>query len=205
MFIIQTWGLIAQNKKISRNGSEALSVLFFSGQFLYLFGYINYGLSEHNLTITISSLPGLFFLPIIYTLICKRLELIRTTNDSYLKIFLLKNFKNDLVLSILFFIIIIPTIFIITDKNTLLIILLITVIISILPQIYRIIKYKTLKNIANKYLLAMIISSLLYLIYGISMEVYFKNSWGLIVTATSSLIAMIIALIIKQRLERPVI
>jgi len=199
MLIAQTWGLLAQNKKIVKNGSEAMSLIFFSGQFLYFFGYVNYGLFSHNLTIIISSLSGFIFLPIILNLIRKKVKLIKTANQAYEKTILSKRLKIELSFSALLFIILIPAIYIINDKNLLLLLLLAAVIASLFPQIYQVFKYRTVKNIAIKYVSALIISSLLYLIYGVMMEIYVRESWGIIATGSASLISLIVFYFLKMQ------
>jgi|GEM_PF-1027852 len=197
MFIIQTWGLLAQNIKIARQGSEALSLIFFTGQFIYFFGYINYGLYSHNLTIAVSSLSGLIFIPIIFNIARDKIEQAISCQPE--KKYLPPRLKFDLIVSSILLVILIPAIYLVPDKNLLLMILLITVIASLYPQIYQIIKYKTVKNIAIKYLWALIISSLLYLIYGIMISVYIQKSWGIIVTSSTSLIGLLVFYFLKMK------
>lgn len=199
MFMSQLWGLLSQNKKILQGDSQALSLVFFSGQFLYFLGYTYYGICQYNITIFISSLAGLIFLPIVFNLArkkIKQLKIISTEKSKQTRLTEMNGIKADLLFTGLLFLVLLPA-YGIKNKNILLVILLIAVIISIIPQVYHIFKYKTLKNISYKYILSLIISSLLYLSYGIMIEIHIGNSWGIIVTAVASLIGMSILYILK--------
>jgi uncharacterized protein with PQ loop repeat len=198
MFLAQVWGLISQNQKILKGDTKALSLIFFVGQCLYLFGYAYYGLETQSLTVTISSLSFPFFLPIIFTIIKNNFYLIKIENNKKEKKYLIKKLRVDLWLSGIFSLIVIMLITNIRDKNLFLTLLLAAVIISIIPQIYSVFKYKTLKNISVKYIVGLIISSALYLIYGILMEFFVQESWGIIVTGIISLVGTIIFYKIKR-------
>lgn len=194
--ILQAWGLWKQNIKIKKNESgESLSLIFFSAQFLYFFGYIIYGLSIQDLVIILNNFLALFFIPIIINLIRYKYKKLR--NNLTEKRLLLRGFIFEITSSSLLFLIFLPAIFWINNKDLMVAILLAVVIISIIPQAHEILIKKNTKNIELRFIIAFMISSSLWLTYGIIGIINGSSiGWGFITSCSSTLLISTLLLIV---------
>ena len=196
--ILQAWGLWKQNIKIKKNESgESLSLIFFSAQFLYFLGYVIYGLYIHDIVIILNNFLGLFFIPIIVNLIRYKYKKLKENFKSENRALLLRKFVFEVVVSSLLFIIFLPIIFLINNKDLMVAILLAVVIISIIPQARDILIKKNTKNIELRFIIAFMISSSLWLTYGV-VGILSGSSigWGFITSCSSTLIISALLLIV---------
>lgn len=196
--ILQAWGLWKQNTKIKKNESgESLSLIFFSAQFLYFFGYVIYGLYIHDLVIILNNFLFLFFIPIIANLIRYKYRKLKKNLKPENKTLLLRKLIFEITLSALLFLIFLPIIFWINNKDLMIAILLVVVIISTIPQAYDILIKKNTKNIELKFIIAFMLSSFLWLSYGIIGIISGSSiGWGFITSCSLTLLISTLLLIV---------
>lgn len=196
--ILQAWGLWKQNIKIKKNESgESLSLIFFSAQFLYFFGYVIYGLYIHDLVIILNNFLALFFIPIIVNLIRYKYKKLKEGLKSEKRALLSRKFIFEVVISSLLLLIFLPAIFWINNKDLMVAILLTVVVISIIPQARDILIKKNTKNIELRLIIAFMISSFLWLSYGVIGIISGGSiGWGFITSCSSTLAISILLLII---------
>jgi len=179
--IIQGWGIWRQNKKIWQNKSgKSLSLTFFIFQFSYFTAYLIYGIDRGSLAITINNLLGALFVPIIIGLIKYK------DREKDLSI-------KELILSSLF-ILIIPIILLVDNKDLILIIVFVIAGISVIPQILEIIRSKETTNIELKFIIVFLISGTLWLLYGLAI-----HSLALITSSAPTILLSLIFLIMYVR------
>lgn len=204
VFFIQAWGLLDQNKKIvKQEEKELLPVYFFINQFFYFTGYVFYGFSLHSATIVISNLSGFFMLFIIINLIkYKRINILKEKNVDT-KRFLGKQFKIDIIASSLLTIILSTALLFISNKDILVITLLVVVIITILPLALGVIRAKNFKIIGIKYLLAIILSAIAWIVYGIIVSIRWGlEVKGLIISSFITFMVSTILLVLRLKFNR---
>ena len=150
--VIQTWGMLTQNKRIWENRSgTTLPLTFFAFQFFYFMAYLIYGIKINSLSIILNNFVGVFFLPIIIGLIKFKLN----ENSS---------FRNELIV-FPFLVLILPFVLIIKTKLSLIAILFLAIIVftHLMSELF---KTKMVKNIEPKFIFSMVIGSAIWLWYG---------------------------------------
>lgn len=202
--LLQAWGLWKQNSKIIKNESgDSLSLIFFSSQFLYFFGYIIYGLYIHDFVIILNNLLVVFFIPIIVNLIRFKYRELKMDLNLKNKALLFRKFIFEIIMSSFLFLIFIPVIIWINDKDLVVTMLLVVVIISIIPQARDILIKKNAKNIELRFIIAFMLSSFLWLSYGIIGIVSGSPiGWGFITSCSSTLIISTLLLIIVKKFNK---
>jgi uncharacterized protein with PQ loop repeat len=80
---------------------------------------------------------------------------------------------------------------------------LVAAISSITPLIYGIIKSKNTKGIGEKYIIAFMTSSLIWLVYGLIIKIFWKiDDIGLIISSLIAFLATVAMLIIYKKLNK---
>lgn len=204
VLIIQAWGLLDQNRKISKQTTEKLlPIYFFVCQFFYFTGYVLYGFDLRSATIMISNISGLFMLLIIINLIKhKRINIRQEINKNKREI-MKKQFKQDLLVSSLLTAALLAVMIFIKDKDALIIVLLGFVIISIIPLAIGIFRAKNFKIIGVNYLLAFIFSSVAWIVYGLIVSLRWNlQVRGLIISSLATLAVATVLLILRLKFNR---
>lgn len=152
--IIQSYGISKQGKRISKHKSaRAISVFFFAAQSIYSLGYIVYGINKNSLALIINGLLFIFFFRIVFQILT-----LSSKKNNY--------FNTDNIMTSLF-LVLAPLLLLITNKDVMLLILFIISTISSIPQIYLLYRLNDYSDIEPKFIFALLISSAIWLIYGI--------------------------------------
>lgn len=168
--IIQAWGIIHQAKRIRRNRSiKSLPLTFFAFQFLYFMAYFIYGFKIQSSALIVSNSVGLLFLPIIITIV--KYKLIEGSS-----------FKREILISP-FLLMIIPCVIFIETQWSLIAVLVIALIVFA-QLVLEIIHNREIRNIEPKFIISIVLCSLVWLWYGIE-----ASDFGLI-TSSSTTIAV---------------
>lgn len=204
VFIIQSWGILSQNKKIIKNETkELLPIYFFVCQLFYFGSYMVYGFDLRSATIMISNLPGLFLLLIVISLIRCKIRNIRKEKNARRRDIIKNRLKTDLIISSLLSIILSGLLVTIKNKNYLVITFLAIIMVAMVPFAINIVKRKTFKIIGIKYLAAFAISSIAWMIYGVL--IYIKwgiEASGLIASGLITAVITTILIILRLRFDR---
>ncbi len=204
VFLVQTWGIISQDKKIRRNETrEALPIYFFICQFFYFGSYVVYGLDIHSAAIIISNLPGFFMIFIVISLIKNKVGNIAREIEVRKKKIMCKRLKTDLIFSSLLSIILLSSLLTIKNRDSLVIAFLITIIIAMIPFAINVIKRKTFSIIGVKYLMAFAISSIAWVAYGVLVSTGWGiKTTGLIISSLITFLITAILIILRVRFDR---
>ncbi|MEI6529298.1 MAG: SemiSWEET family transporter [Candidatus Falkowbacteria bacterium] len=164
---LQAWGIFRQNKLLKKNKSAtALPLSFFAFQFFYFMAYLIYGLKIGSISLMISNVVGVLFLPIIITLVkFKQIE-----NAS---------FKNELLISPLLALIIPCVVFIRKEWSLIAVLILATIVFTHL--VIEIIRKREIRNIEPRFIISFILCSLVWLWYGIEI-----SDFGLITSSATT-------------------
>jgi len=174
--IIQSYGISKQGKRISKHKSaRAISVFFFAAQSIYSLGYVVYGISKNSLALIINGLLFIFFFRIVFQILALSFK-----KHNY---FNTENIMTSLLL------VLAPLLLLITNKDIMLLILFIISTISSVPQIYSLYKLKDYSDIEPKFLVSILVSSAIWLIYGITI-----NGHALILSSIPTIISIIVFL-----------
>jgi len=167
--IIQGWGMIKQNSRIWKNKSGvAVPLTFFAFQFFYFMAYLIYGYSIRSGALMLNNLVGILYIPIIVGLIKFKLK----EHTS---------FKRELFVSP-FLILIIPCVLFIKSEWALIAILVLAA--GVFTHlIVEILRRKELGNIEPKYIISIILGSLMWLWYGVEID-----DFGIICSSCSTVI-----------------
>lgn len=167
--IIQAWGIIHQTKRIRRNKStKSLPLTFFAFQFLYFMAYFIYGFKIQSSALIVSNSVGLLFIPIIVTII--KYKLIEGSS-----------FKKEMLISP-FLLMIVPCVIFIETQWSLIAVLALASIVF-MQLVIEIIHNREIRNIEPKFILSIVLCSLVWLWYGIEV-----SDFGLITSSSATIV-----------------
>lgn len=165
---VQAWGILRQTKLLKTNKSAAaLPLTFFAFQFFYFMAYLIYGLKIGSVSLVISNVVGVLFLPIIFTLI----KFKRKENVS---------FKSELLVSPFLALIIPCVVFIKKEWSLIAVLILATIVFTHL--VVEIIRKREIRNIEPRFIISFILCSLVWLWYGIEV-----SDFGLIASSATTI------------------